>query len=35
MKISPTFKDFKERKGSQVERRGGRRWGKRAEGVAL
>ena len=35
MKISPTFKDFKGRKGSQVERRGGRRWEKGAKGMAL
>ena len=34
MKISQVFKDFKGRKGSQVERRG-RRWERRAKRVAL
>ena len=35
MKISQVFKDFKGRKGSQVERRGGRRWERRAKGRLL
>ena len=35
MKISPTFKDFKGRKGSQVERRGWRTQERGAKGVAL
>ena len=36
MKISQVFKDFKGRKGSQVERRGGGRPGEgEAKGVAL
>ena len=33
--MSQVFKDFKGRKGSQVERRRGRRWKRRAKGVAL
>ena len=35
MKISQVFKHFKDRKGSQVERRKGRRWERGANGVAL
>ena len=35
MKISQVFKDFKGRKGSQVERRRGRRRERRAKSVAL
>ena len=35
MKISQVFKDFKGRKGSQVERRRGRRRERGAKGVAL
>ena len=35
MKISQVFKDFKGRKGSQVERRRGRRQGRGAKRVAL
>ena len=35
MKISQVFKHFKGRKGSQVERRRGRRQEKGAKGVAL
>ena len=35
MKISQVFKDFKGRKGSQVERRRGRRLERVAKGVAL
>ena len=35
MKISQIFKDFKEKKGNQVERRRGRRQERRAKGVAL
>ena len=35
MKISPTFKDFKGRKGSQVERRGRWRQERRVKGMAL
>ena len=35
MKISQVFKDFKGRKGSQVERRRGRRRETGAKGVAL
>ena len=34
MKMSQVFKDFKGRKRSQVERRGGRRWERRAKRVA-
>ena len=33
MKISQVFKDFKGRKGSQVERRRGTRWERGAKGV--
>ena len=32
MKISQVFKDFKGRKGNQVEIRGGRRWERRQKG---
>jgi len=35
MKISQIFKDFKEKKGNQVERRRGRRQERGAKGVAL
>ena len=35
MKISQVFRDFKGRKGSQVERRRGRRWERGAKGMAL
>ena len=35
MKISQIFKDFKGRKGSQAERRTGRRWERGVKGVAL
>ena len=35
MKISQIFKDFKEKKGNQVERRRGRRRERGAKGVAL
>ena len=35
MKISQVFKHFKDRKGSQVERRKGRRWERGAKEVAL
>ena len=35
MKISQVFEHFKERKGSQVERRRGRRRERGAKGVAL
>ena len=33
MKTSRVFKDFKARKGSQVERRRGRRWERGAKGM--
>ena len=35
MKISQIFKDFKGRKGSQAERRTGRRWERGVKGVDL